>query len=174
MGTRSSRFVAVLGIMAAAGAVAGCSAQPGTAGVINGVRITESELSDATLEFEALTGQDTAPSAVLTTLMLAQVFQEVGPEHGIAYTDEEVAGLFEQQAALQGAEVPEDGFSEAFIDLGHYLFGVTELQSSPDAAAVGEKLSTAMNEADIEVNPRYGEAVQGVVTPVEHDWIAAP
>ena len=67
------KFVSAVVLLTAA-ALAGCSAQPGTAAVINGTKITEGELDDATLEYVGLTGQEAQPSVVLNTLLAAEIF----------------------------------------------------------------------------------------------------
>jgi hypothetical protein len=168
------KFVSAVVVLAAA-ALAGCSAQPGTAAVINGTKITEGELDDATLEFGDLTGEPPQPSIVLNTLLAAEVFPAIAAEHGIALSDEQVAERLDEQAALQGAEIPADGYSSAFIDLGHYLFSATEAQSHPDATAIFEEFTAAMADADIEVNPRYGQVQDnGEIVPSQHDWLVTP
>ena len=69
--------------------------------------------------------------------------------------------------------MPADGYSDAFIDLGRYLFVYSEVAASPDAQAVFDEFTAAMADADIEVNPRYGEVnAEGVIGPTSHDWLA--
>ncbi|MFD1504248.1 hypothetical protein FE374_04170 [Georgenia yuyongxinii] len=168
------KFVSAVVLLTAA-ALAGCSAQPGTAAVINGTKITEGELDDATLEFGDLTGQPPQPSVVLNTLLAAEVFPSIAAEHGLALSDQQVTQRLEEQAVLQGAEVPVDGYSPAFIDLGHYLFSATDAQAHPEAAAIFQEFTTAMGEADIEVNPRYGQVEDsGEIVPSQHDWLVTP
>lgn len=168
------KFVSAVVLLTAA-ALAGCSAQPGTAAVINGTKITEGELDDATLEYVGLTGQEAQPSVVLNTLLAAEIFPSIAAEYGLALSDEQVTERLQEQAALQGADIPADGYSEAFIDLGHYLFSSIEAQARPDAAAIFQEFTTAMAEADIEVNPRYGQVGEdGIIAPSDKDWLATP
>ena len=169
---RRKQLLSALAVAVAVG-VAGCSAQPGTAAVVNGTRITEAQLDDATLEYVDLTGQPAEPSVVLNTLIAADVFPAIAAKHGLALSDQQVEQRFEELAQQQGAKAPEGGFSPAFIDLGHYLFAAAAAQSSPDAQAVSEEFSAAMAKAKIEVNPRYGEVTKdGAIQPIKHDWIA--
>lgn len=169
---RRIRPARALVVLAAAGlALSGCAAQPGTAAVVNGERITSNDLDDATLEYVALTGQETEPVVVLNTLIAAEILPEVAAERGVAYSDEQVAERFTEQAALLGTTAPES-YSEAFLDLGHYLFTVIDVQTSPDGAAILEEFSARMAEADVEINPRYGQAQDGTIAPIEHDWLA--
>lgn len=171
---RSSRL-APLAVLAVAGvALAGCSAQPGTAAVVDGHRITVGDVDVAQREFVDITGQaDTQPRAVLNTLVAAQVLPDIAAEHGIAYSDEQVEDAFAQQIVLAGSEVPAGGFADATIEIGRYLFVLTDVQSSPDGQAIATEFAEQMAAADTEVNPRYGTIDEGgVISPVEHDWIA--
>ncbi|WP_127129795.1 hypothetical protein [Georgenia sp. SYP-B2076] len=169
---RRTRLTRALVVLAAAGvALSGCAAQPGTAAVVNGTRITENELDDATLEYVSLTGQKTEPVAVLSTLIAAEVLPKIAADHGVVYSDEQVIEMYKQQAGLLGTTAPKS-YSPAFVDLGHYLFAALDLQSSPEGPAVMEEFTKAMADADIDVNPRYGQAVDGSIKPVAHDWIA--
>lgn len=168
---RRKQLLSALAVAVAVG-VAGCSAQPGTAAVVNGTRITEDQLDDATLEYVDLTGQPAEPAVVLNTLIAADVFPAIAAKHGLALSDQQVEQRFEELAQQQGAKVPEGGFSPAFIDLGHYLFAAAAAQQSADAQAVSEEFSAAMSDATIEVNPRYGEVTkEGAIQPVQHPWI---
>ena len=169
---RRKQLLSALAVAVAVG-VAGCSAQPGTAAVVNGTRITEDQLDDATLEYVDLTGQPAEPTVVLNTLIAADVFPAIAAKHGLALSDQQVEQRFEDLAKQQGAKVPEGGFSPAFIELGHYLFAAAAAQSSPEAQAVSQDFSTAMAEAKIEVNPRYGEvSKEGTIQPAQHPWLA--
>lgn len=161
-------------VLATAGLLlAGCAAQPGTAGSIDGERITQNELEDATSEYVALTGQETEPVVVLNTLLAAEVLPGIAAEHGYALSDGEIEALYAEQAAALGAEAPADGYSDAFIDLGRYLFVYSEVAASADAQAVFDEFTAAMADADIAVNPRYGEVnAEGVIEPTSHDWLA--
>lgn len=170
---RPARHVRALVLATAGLLLAGCSAQPGTAGSIDGERITQNELEDATSEYVALTGQATEPVVVLNTLLAAQVLPGIAAEHGYALSDGEIESLYAEQAAALGAEVPAGGYSPAFIELGRYLFVYSEVAASPDAQAVFDEFTTAMVEADIAINPRYGEVNdEGVIQPTTHDWLA--
>ncbi|MPV38348.1 SurA N-terminal domain-containing protein [Georgenia subflava] len=161
---------------AAAGlALAGCAAQPGTAATVNGVTISENAVDDATGEYVAFSGQETAPVVILNTLVQAELLTPIANEAGYAVSDAEVEQFFLEQAVMLGnAELPENS-SDAFIDLGRFLMQYNEVSSSPDAEAVLTQLGTELTEADLEVNPRYGELTEeGSIVPTTHEWIAQP
>lgn len=162
----------LLPLVAGALVLGGCAAKPGTAGVVNGERVTENEVSDAAREYVELTGQATDRSVVLNTLMAAEVLPDIAAEHGYAISDGEVTAAYDEQAVTLGGEASADGYSAAFIDLGRYIFLFSQIQSSPDGEQVVAEFTEAMADADITVNPRYGSPdEQGVIQPAERDWI---
>ncbi|MHB1064330.1 MAG: SurA N-terminal domain-containing protein [Georgenia sp.] len=171
---RSSRILSLAALAVAGVALAGCSAQPGTAAVIDGTRITIDDVDVAQREFVEITGQsDAQPRAVLNTLMAAQVLPDVAAGYGIAYSDEQITDIFAEQLTTAGNEVPEGGFADSTLELGRYLFVLTDVQSSPDGQAIAEAFGARMKEAKTVVNPRYGEIDEnGLIAPVTHDWIA--
>lgn len=168
--TRPARLALAL---AAAGLLAGCAAQPGTAGTINGARVTEAELADATGDYVELTAQPTEPVVVLNTLLAAEVLPGIAAKYDIAYSDQEVVDRLAEQAQNLPAGVPEGGFSDAFVDLGRYLFLYSAVQEDPDGEAILGEFTAAMAQADISVSPRYGQAGEGgVIQPVSREWLA--
>lgn len=170
---RSSRIAALAALAVAGVALAGCSAQPGTAAVVDGHRITVNDVDVAHREFVAITGQDAQPVAVLNTLVAAQLLPGIAAGYDIAYSDEQIEDAFAQQIQLTGGKEPEGGFADATIELGRYLFVLTDVQASPDGQAIAEEFGAQMADADTEVNPRYGEIDEsGIISPVAHDWIA--
>ncbi|UNX55600.1 hypothetical protein MF406_04885 [Georgenia sp. TF02-10] len=164
-----------LAALAVAGLLAGCAAQPGTAASINGVRVSEDDLADAHGDYVALTNQPTEPAVVLNTMLAAEVLPGIAAEHDVVLSDDDVVSLLDRQAEAAGTTAPEDGYSDAFVDLGRYLFLVPSLQNAQQGQAVLEEFSTAMADADIEVNPRYGTVDEtGIISPLSPDWIAQP
>ncbi|MCK6211000.1 SurA N-terminal domain-containing protein [Georgenia sp. EYE_87] len=172
--TRPSHLIRTAVALAAAGlALAGCSAQPGTAATVNGTTISENEVDEATSEFIALTGQqDVTPVAVLNTLVEGELLDPIAIEAGYAVSDAEVEQFFLEQASAAGATQRPDVESEAFLDLGRYLLQYNEIYASPDAQAIFAEAETARQEADIEVNPRYAQTDDsGAFVPTVRDWI---
>jgi hypothetical protein len=172
--TRSSHLIRTAAALAAAGLVlGGCAAQPGTAATVNGTTISENEVDEATSEFIALTGQeDVTPVAVLNTLVEGAVLDPIATEAGYAVSDAEVERFYLEQASLAGATASPDVDSPAFIDLGRYLLQYNEIYASPDAQAIFAEAETARQEADIEVNPRYGQTDEaGDFVPTVREWI---
>lgn len=170
--TRPSHLIRTAAAIAAGLALAGCSAQPGTAATVNGTAISESQVDEATSEFITLSGQpDVTPVAVLNTLVEGRLLDPIATEAGYGVSDGEVKQFFLEQASLAGAPTP-DVESDAFLDLGRYLLQYNEIYSSPDAQAIFTEAETARQEADIVVNPRYGQTDEsGNFVPTVRDWI---
>lgn len=171
--TRPTHLVRNAAALAAAGLVlAGCAAQPGTAATVNGTTISENDVDDATVEYVALTGQETSPVVVLNTLVQAELLDPIASDAGYAYSDAEVRNFFLEQAALSGAQERPDVDSRAFLDLGRYLLQYNEISTSQDAQTILTELGTSLQEADLKVNPRYGQANEsGVIVPTAKEWI---
>ncbi|WP_043498686.1 hypothetical protein [Georgenia sp. SUBG003] len=96
----------------------------------------------------------------------------IASEAGYAYSDAEVEKFFLEQASLSGAGERPDVESPAFLDLGRFLLQYNEISSSQDAQAILTELGTAVQEAELTVNPRYGQAnEEGVIVPTAREWI---
>jgi len=171
--TRPTHLVRNAVALAAAGLVlAGCAAQPGAAATVNGTTISENDVDDATAEFVALTGQDTTPVVVLNTLVQAELLDPIATKAGYAVSDAQVQKFFLEQGALAGAEEPPNVDSPAFLDLGRFLMQYNEINSSQDAQKILTELGTALQDADVKVNPRYGQTNEsGVIVPTAKEWI---
>lgn len=172
------RRLAGLGLsLAATGAVlAGCAGQPGVAATVDDRVITESDLARFVSDGESVLAQEPTADAALSMLILIPWFLDIAADAGAAVSEHDAVDLLEEVLAQTGAEAPEDGFGTGMIDLARWQLVQTELSSgevlAPDFNA---ELSVLLDEAEIEVNPRYGEfdAESGSVLPREADaWIA--
>ncbi|MDD9206600.1 hypothetical protein PU560_08995 [Georgenia sp. 10Sc9-8] len=152
-------------------ALAGCSAAPGTAAVVDGERITVDDVNEAAADYEAISGQDVLPAAVAYSLVDARFINDVAADHGVAFSDAQVADFFAEQAAAAGGQMPADGLSDAFLELGRSLMISANLGAGESTETIVEDYSAARQAADVEMNPRYGQLVDGQLAPVTHEWL---
>jgi len=158
----------------AAGALAGCSGQPGAAAIVDGKAISASDVRVAMDELGPWFQGVTATS-VLTVLVQEPTLVAVAAEHGVGVSDAQATDLLDQSVSQQGTtEAP--SFSDPSLAVARYSLAYNNLQGLPDAQAVGQELGERLAALDVEVNPRYGTAGDGgQVTAVEpRPWIVAP
>lgn len=171
--TRLSRGIAAAAVLAGF-ALAGCGAQPGAAAVVDGERITESELARAVEDFAAVTGQQVEAAMMLGTLVVAPSLIEVGAEYGVGASDDEAAALLDRQAEMAGLPVPEGGYGEGVLRVAKMTIVNQGLSSSPDGARAAEEINEQISQIDVEVSPRYGEFdPSGQIVQEPLPWIAS-
>ncbi|NCT92611.1 hypothetical protein GXB85_16880 [Cellulomonas sp. APG4] len=150
--------------------LAGCSAQPGTAAVVDGRTVSQDSLDRTVAELTPLLGE-AVPRDVLVSLIAAPLYIEAAEESGVGVSTVEIRDQLDQVAEQVGAETAD--WSESTIELVRSSFAAQNLQGEdPEAfAAVTEELLAA----DITVNPRYGrfdhEARE--IVPITWPWIVA-
>jgi len=170
--TRLSRGIAAAALLSAL-ALGGCGAHPGAAALVNGERISENELDRAVEDFAAVTGQEVDAPTMLSTLVVAPIILDVAAEFGVAASDEQAAALLDRQAEASGLPVPEDGYGTGVLDIAKMTIVNQEMSISPVGAPAMETVSVRIAEADVDVNPRYGEFdPAGQVVPEALPWIA--
>ncbi|MFC7404904.1 hypothetical protein [Georgenia alba] len=172
MTLRRSRLARCAVALAAAGAAAaGCSAQPGTAATVDGTRISENAVDDATREWVEVSGQQVSASQVAHTLVQAELFEPIAREHGFGYSDQQVTQTLTDVATSQGRPAP-GSLSPAVVDLARFVLQQGEIAQSPEADRILGQLGEATDQAEIEVNPRYGTRdAAGQIVPTSYDWI---
>ena len=151
-----------------ASALSGCDTKVGTAGVVNGDRISEATVSGyVTPKAQSVqlnNGQTIAPrSFVLQTLVNTRVAEKVLAAHGMTPSEQEIAAA--QQLALgttTEAELTQAitarGYAPSFVPV--YLRSVAFSQLLSQVPGITEQngLQDALSKANIsvDVNPRYG------------------
>ena len=169
-----SRRIRALGaLLATAALLAGCAQAPGIAAVVNGERITENDVADASATFEALLGSAPNVSAVLDALVKEKVVVPVAADFDLEASDAEVIAYFNDYVASQGGEpLAEDQFSEAGLAAGRYLVLMGDTQAHADVLTISDQMIVAFRDADITVNPRHGSYDQdGLLTTTTFPWI---
>ncbi|MEE6273122.1 hypothetical protein [Georgenia wangjunii] len=166
---------ALAGVALAGAALAGCSANPGAAAVVDGERISEAFLSEAVRDFELVTGQPTSAAAMISTLAVMPPILAVAEEAGIAVSTEQGAQLLDAQIEQAGGTPPAEGYGEGVIQIAQMTLVNQQIQTSPDAMMISEEIARRVSEADIELNPRYGElTADGQLTAPSYPWLVAP
>lgn len=154
-----------------------CSAQPGTAVAVNGVKYSESQLTEGVQDYAELTGQTLDRSTVARMIPDALKFTELAQEIGIEATDANVAEYLDQLVAQGKVKEPADGIGAVMTEILRYTVISSKLNTlDQDAvAAAGERFKEISAAQTVEVNPRYGTVTaQGTtVLPVFGDVVGS-
>src|SRR5690606_35979600 len=122
-------------------------------------------------DFELVTGQPTSPAAMISTLAVLPPILEVAQEAGIAVSPQQGAELLTAQVEQGGGTAPEGGFGEGVVQIAQMTLINQQIQQSPDAMMIAEEIARRVSEADIEVNPRYGElSADGQLMAPSYPW----
>lgn len=165
-----ARAKIVASALLAAGLIAGCAPQPGTAAVVDGHRITVDYLDDG-MALGPYFQQAPAPSNILASLIQARAVIDAAGEHGVGISTSQAAEFLE---GIGAGDIAVDGeYPDAVLDIVRMELISQELQSSPSGQALVEQVTDYMENADIEFNPRYGEwdISQGGLVQTLPDWI---
>jgi len=142
--------------------------------VVNGERISENEVARAIEDFTTVTGQPVDAPMMLGTLIVAPIMVDVAAEHGVAASDAEAAALLDQQAELNNLEAPED-YSDGVLQVARMTLINQGLSQASDPQAVVDEINQRVDNADVEVSPRYGNFdPSGQIIAEPLPWIATP
>ena len=168
-----SRRSLAAALVASAALLGACSPMPGTAAVVDGERITERHVTDASATFAELLGSAPSTAAVLDALVKEKVVTPVAEEFGITASDAQVVDYFAEYSASTGAEpLEESAFTPAGLRVGRYLYLMGEAQMSEDVQEISTGMLEAFQSADIEVSARYGAYNEnGELLPTVHPWL---
>ncbi|MBO1751970.1 hypothetical protein J4G33_09160 [Actinotalea sp. BY-33] len=150
--------------------VAGCSTTPGAAAVVEGRTITQSTL-DAAQQDLAPIFQGVDARTVLVGLIVAPYFLEAAAENGVAVSEEQAVEVVNQGLAESGQELPE--LSEGALEVLRFSLASQSLQQLEDAPAIISEVEAEIFEADVTINPRYGELdpETGQITAETLPWL---
>lgn len=150
----------------------GCSAQPGTAAVIDGRSISQDTLNTTVEELAPLL-QTAEPRAVLAALMVAPFFIEAADENEVGISESQTRQLMDGAAEQSG--VPATDWSDASVELVRFSLAQQSLLALPDGAEIIGAVEDEIFAAPIDVNPRYGrlDPETGQVEPLDLPWITA-
>ena len=203
---RRRRRTAAAGLACAAALVlSGCSdARLGAAAVVDGTAIPVSDLQDATNEYlEVIPGGDPkqAQVAILQSMIISEVLDEVARDNGVRVPDGRVAAerddLFESFGGRRGLVrtlansqqqptiLPPSGverwvkdrllFNAIAEEVGGGPLNTADPESQEVLVEVQDQLTKAGEDLDIEVNPRYGSwSPKRGITPLVSGGLATP
>ncbi|MFT3944658.1 MAG: hypothetical protein QM705_12675 [Ancrocorticia sp.] len=146
---------AIGAVLIAAGLLAGCSAHPGTAAVVNGKEISEKSLEQMAQSIEVDTQGRRA--VLLQWAVIAAITEPVLEAHSDLLTADAQTALL--ATCTEGFGIGEFN-AETPETLKNYCYVATLSQQDP---AIGEELSAAMEAAisneKIELSPRYASTL---------------
>lgn len=153
---RGARVAALL--TAAALALSACTSPPmDHAATVNGQVISETDLHEATAQFNTVSQQPVVPGQVLNVLAQLPVLSEMASGAGAPITDHQLL-----------TEVRGVGIEEPNQLLLDYVRGLVYLQT-----VGGQVPPEQLTGLDVEINPRYGswDPERAAVVPQVPDWI---
>ena len=119
-----------------------------------------------------VTGQPVDAPMMLGTLIVAPIMVDVAAGHGIAASDAEAAALLDQQAELNDREAPEE-YSDGVLQVATMTLVNQGLSQASDPQGVIDEINERVDNADVEVSPRYGNFdPSGQIVAEPLPWIA--
>jgi hypothetical protein len=152
-------------------ALSACSAAgpPGAAAVVDGEVVPESDVRTVVTELppELTGGQPVPASDVIAFFVVEDTVRRIAAEFTGVISTEQVEEQLAAQLEQQGAEV--GTLSEPTLQLFATSAMLQQIQATDVAR---EEFEAAVEELDVEVNPRYGELTDGLaVVPAEYEWL---
>ena len=171
------RRVAAAAVTLAGGValLTGCSGTPGAAAVVNGEVITSEDVRVAVDQLGSLYEQVNTVN-VLSVLVQEPILMDVADEHGIGVSDEEAEVLLNAAAENAGVDAP-DEYAPSTLAIAKFAKANSKLQDADDAADISDEIAKRIGDADIEVNPRFGDFDADsltVLAPATPSWIVVP
>lgn len=136
----------VVGVALAA-LLAGCSAHPGTAAIVDGRTISQADLDEAYDEANAQ-GIEVDKPTMLVLLIAAPYFIEAASENDVGVSAGE---------ALAAAETLTEDPGDGFIEFVRVELALENLQNLPDGDEVITEIDEYVRDLEMDINPRYGE-----------------
>ncbi|ACQ79276.1 hypothetical protein Bcav_1015 [Beutenbergia cavernae DSM 12333] len=171
-----ARSVRTLGIVAVAltlgSAVVGCAQRPGTAATVDDWRITESYLADTVREIAPLSAEPPTAQGTLSSLISAPSYLEVAEDNGAGVSTQEAETFLASIAEQVGID-PDTEFADGVVLIAQVQVAQGKLQQS-GALDAAEQITERVTEADVALNPRYGEWTDGQIQPTVFPWLITP
>lgn len=150
-------------------ATSACGSEIGAAATVNGDRVEVSTVQDALADLEDI-ADGLTQTDVLSMLVVAPFWVEIGSEYGVGFTDQEVEetlGLLAEQA---GAETRDYSAGAVEVLRSDMILGT--LTNGEHRDAVVTEFQDRVTNADIESNPRYGTfTLESGLQPTTPDWL---
>lgn len=155
--------------LAAALALGGCTAQPGSAAIVDGERIATTTVDRATRELNQLFTVDTR--GVLSMLIVAPIYLDEASDLGLGKSQDEARAYLTDVAVANELDLDAADVSDATLDILRFDMAVRDMNQLVDPAPVVDRINGRLAELDVDVNPRFGEFTGQVVAPTTPEWI---
>ncbi|MGO1174005.1 MAG: hypothetical protein ACTHXO_08625 [Actinomycetaceae bacterium] len=162
---------ALAGVLALGFLAAGCSANPGTAAVIDGEDLSESTAQEMAAQLSEVFGGEIPTVQAIAVYAQADAVIQASSEAGQSLTEAEVLEQMTTMAAQSGSEAGPEGYLDETVTVAHSQFVASALQADQEVADRFLELSA---DVELELNPRYGTYDGTQVAAPAHPWIAAP
>jgi hypothetical protein len=163
---------ALAALVVAVALLAGCAPTSGAAAVVDGEPISEAQLADTVTQLRAFS--DVPARGVLQALIVSPFWVEAAGDIGVGASIDDARERLDALAADAGGEQASPEWGPGMLLIARVLVA----QDRATQTGLGEELASAANglvrEADIEVDPRYGEWTSEGVTPTTPEWLIQP
>ncbi|GEL94950.1 hypothetical protein [Cellulomonas composti] len=172
---RPVRWLVVGALAGAATLLSGCAGTPGAAAVVNGDVISSEDVRVAVEQLGAL--YDEVNTVNVTTVLIQEpILTQVATEHGIGVSEKETVDLLNTRATQAGVD-PLDEYAPSTLAVARYALTNSKMQDADDADDLSTEVATRITDADIDVNPRFGEydpETLQLTAPSAPAWIFVP
>ncbi len=171
--TAHRRIVGVTAALALAGALAGCSSQPGAAAVVDGRAIPASDIVTVVDQLKPAI-PTVSSSLVLNTLIqeptLVQLASDMGQGVSAGDAKSTLDGFFTANNLT-----PPASYSAATMEVGYHQAAAAKLSAdTADSTAINQQFGDRLGKLTVSVNPRFGSwSNLQVGAPVTPTWIVA-
>lgn len=163
------RLAVPAAIIAGVFATSACSAEVGAAAVVDGKRIEVATVQDALVDLEDI-ADGLTQTDVLSMLVIAPIWVDIGSDYGVGFTDQEVEETLEILTEQAGVESHD--FSPGAVEVLRSDMILSALTNSPSRDEVIAEVQERIDRAEIESNPRFGTFTsQSGLQPVTPDWL---
>jgi hypothetical protein len=150
-------------------ALAACAGAPGSAAVVDGDPISEAALADAVAEWNTLA--PATPAAVLQELIISPFIVDAAAAAGVGASEDDARALLEREAQAAGVDPASVDVGPGLLLVGRRFAAQEKASAAGRTQAVEDAAVQAIQEADIEVSPRYGTWDQVRITPLVRPWL---
>jgi hypothetical protein len=148
-----------------------CAQTPGTAAVVDGRVVTETRFERAHRELDRIVANPVDPMVVLQSLIYGPFYLDAAERYGAGVSDNEAREFARQIAEQSGEDASRLG--EGALEVLRFSLATDKLQQVPDGDQAFAEVDQRIREADIRINPRYGQrdAETGQIQVVRPEWI---
>lgn len=137
-----------------------CSAQPGTAVSVNGVKYSEDEVTQGVFDYKELTGKTFDRSTVVRMIPDALKFTELAQQIGLQASNEDVDAYLDTLIADGKVAKPSGDIGPVMTEVLRYtvISSAINTLDHDQLALVTDTFNKIVASQQVKVNPRYGTA----------------